>query len=133
MALRLYRCYNPGCEGNKERSVPGFDFASEKPVCPKCGIDQKSPRVGQMIQTLTVVHFDPPSGIDSIGCGHAACSPTLKVGAGAVASGSPSAVSCPECRKTKEWHAANVENLADPKYDIPVSVTQAGPVAVGDN
>lgn len=116
---KLYRCYN--CTGAK--GMPGKDFEARRPQCPDCGATGEP-----TIVELAVIHFDPPSGIDSRGSNDAACNPGLRIfgkGPNLMMSGVPSAVTCRACQATQLWRdaaeAAGIPTVPE-HLDVPVTL-----------
>ena len=114
-----YRCSNCGKE-----------FVSESPKC-VCGVDPATdPRHAALLTELATIHYDPPSGIGSLGVGTLACNPARKV-AGSRATGVPAVVNCERCRATDAWktaHRAEGDPEFVPSEDEKVSVTPKGVV-----
>lgn len=114
-----YVCYNSKC-GPLPR---GFHFASEQPVCPKCGIRQDEPRYGRLIVEACVVHFEAPGKAEGYGVGYAACAgPGMKTKG--PKQGEPSVVTCDKCKETDAYKAAIAVNKAEvvPDKDFKVAL-----------
>lgn len=99
----LWRCQNREC-GIDTGGMPSFEFESDLPVCPKCGIDKRRPEYRNSIVALVTIHFHMPDkrgpdiGTGSryrIGCGGSM--------SGKRATGDATQVNCPECKKTVEY------------------------------
>lgn len=125
--MKLWKCYNPKCAPN---GVPGFDFAADAGVCPKCGVDIKHPRFGRFIAARVVIHFDPPSGVvEGVGMGRPACLPNEPPGGKYRMTGHHLAVTCPACQQAPEYLTAATEASIHPDYDVPVDIdVKAGTV-----
>lgn len=97
----LFRCGNPRCKLDPD-GPNGFDFESDRPVCPKCAAKLGDPRTGRFIARMVVVHYEAPDErYEGIGVGHALCDPALT---NAVlgrrkeqGSNAPTAVNCEKC------------------------------------
>ncbi|WP_020474925.1 hypothetical protein [Zavarzinella formosa] len=119
---KLYRCYN--CSDDK--GMPGRDFAADKPVCPKCGLDgSPGSRFASKIVALRTIHLDPPHPtVKSAGTGQPACG-VPRLGSMAM-TGDPNVVNCPKCRETPEWKTLKARRDASPDDielpDFPVVV-----------
>lgn len=122
--MRLYRCY--ACLNDK--GTHGVDFATDAadPTCPTCGIAKSDKRAGQFIETLVLLHWEPPHphpGLAArVGCGHLACDPSVKTGMGGAGhrvTAEPSVVNCPGCKASAVFKAAAASRL-DPRFDLPV-------------
>lgn len=106
--MKPYRCQNKRCSTDPHGRLI-YDFWCEPPgKCPKCGLVEGDPRSRGLVIALVVVHFNPPHpAIDDLGTGFVACSPDVRVGTGNVrATGDPTVVTCPDCKKTPEFIAA---------------------------
>ena len=102
-----FRCSNPLCTTDAttgERFF--FDFWSERPVCPKCKVDGKA--MPQVVFPLEIHHFDPPSAVPGVHTRLLAC--TGRTGGGAMMTGNPNHVNCPECRATDAFKKAAEEH-----------------------
>lgn len=113
----LYRCYN--CVNDSGR--PGFDFLAEVCKCPKCGVDpvMENKRFEGRIVRLEITHFDPPHPFVK-GCGTnlPACGkPRASVNS---MSGEPSAVNCPNCRKTQAFLDKESAIIIHPEDDFEI-------------
>lgn len=102
-----YRCNNADCSELPGGAI-GYDFAGDKPVCPKCKHSGDDPNFTDMIATLTDVHLlasDPNGQLVSRNLGRRviACQPQRKDIGGNVTSvtADPSCVTCDACRATQ--------------------------------
>lgn len=89
-------CFN--CEN--EKGFPGLKFRAAKPVCPKCGADGSLPEYAPYVSRRTEVHFDPPHPIlKNRGTRLRLCDgkSIFEAQKTNVATGSPHAVTCPDC------------------------------------
>jgi hypothetical protein len=96
------------------------EFEAALPACTACGIDPAAdPRDADLVVPLVTVHFDPPTRRTGRGCGHAACDPKLKVGAGAAFSGEPRAVNCAACKASAPFVASG--GVANSFVNLPLT------------
>lgn len=100
--MPLFRCCNtPKCAPQGQET----EFITEKPVCPKCGLDGTNPKYARFIERLTIIHFDPPEGIaEGVGVNLSLCRnepPTIlnRKRPFEQLTSDPEAVTCRECRK----------------------------------
>lgn len=98
--MALWRCNSLKCEGKT--------FLSERPKCPVCGLDAEADaRFADVIIKLTIIHFDPPSGVvRGRGKNVTLCDGTPVRSLGKKheqASGDPEAVNCQACRAHKDF------------------------------
>ena len=97
---KFFNCYN--CEDDKGK--PGFNFAAEKPVCPKCGLDGTDPHVAHLIVPCRLIHFEPPHPIaKNRGTGKLACGADRP---GTQSTGVITAANCPACLASEAGKAA---------------------------
>ena len=98
--MSLFKCYNcPGPGG-----VPGRDFEADKPVCPTCTLDGGHADGAGVVVRRETVHYQLPHKVLKVrGSGVRACDG--KPAAASYTSPEPSAVNCPECRKTEAFRA----------------------------
>ena len=112
----LFRCYN--CKN--EAGIPGRDFIGEGSACPECKLDtNKDKRFAGRIIRLEITHFDPPHPFVK-GCGTnlPACGkPRASVNS---MSGEPSAVNCPNCRKTQAFLDKESAIIIHPEDDFEI-------------
>ncbi len=120
--MKMFRCYN--CENAK--GMPGLDFPADAPVCPNCGLDGRDPKFAGLFAPLVCIHFDAPHAVaKNRGVGHAACDPKLPIGT-VRGSGHPDAVSCPACRETEAFQAAQKAVSVNPEDNFPLTVDLQG-------
>lgn len=116
--MKLWKCY--ACFDAKGR--PGKGFSAPKPECPWCGAST----LRGMVAEVSVIHFDPPSGIPNVGSNDAACNPGIRLGGGKVMlTGEPSAVTCVKCKDTqlfKDAAEAMGEGAVHAAADFPVVI-----------
>ena len=110
--MPLFRCLN--CMN---------EFTAEKPSCADCELDPaKDKRHAEFFLPLLIHHFDPPTKVEGIGKGHAACDSRIKVGRiykpKCMFTGETSAVNCPACKATDEFKKA--EGSSPGMIAIPV-------------
>lgn len=117
--MPVYRCTN--CKREAEHPAPR---------CEPCGLDPaRDPRDAPLVVELAAIHFDPPHAtVKGRGLGHAACDPAnprLKVGVGAAFTGEREHVTCPACRASAAYAAA--EGVAvGPPADMTLTPKAAG-------
>lgn len=109
---KLWKCYN--CE--TPIGVIGYDFESDVPVCPKCGLDGRDPVMASRMTERVVIHFDPPHPImRGRGINKRACDGKPIHGGYAV--GEPANVTCPECKTSDAF--LKVTGGEPPKVVVP--------------
>ena len=110
--LKLFRCKAKKCQA-KDKGM----FWSKKmwPTCPQCHLDSADPKLGQIVQRLVIVHFDPPTEHEGIGHSHRACDAGIAIQAPDTqrgpnpwhaGSGDPRQVNCPACRQSSAFKQA---------------------------
>jgi len=105
--MSRYRCY--GCVG--EGGLRGRDFEADKPECEKCGITAASRKdLRDLVVELAVIHFDPPSKVEGVGEGKAACDPRVVTHTpGRHFTMHAASATCPRCRAADAWKRAAAE------------------------
>lgn len=91
-----YLCLN--CIG--ETGVKGAGFRSNKPVCPRCGVDARNPELASFVVRCVETHFEPPHPVlRNRGTRKRLCDGELifKNQDTNRATGDPREVSCPAC------------------------------------
>lgn len=109
--------------------MPGRDFASEKPICPHCGLDgTPGTRFANRILALRTLHFDPPHpSVTDAGTGVPACG-AVRQNATAM-TGDPNVVNCPACRKSLVWLTAKkkwdqtADDFEPPVVELAIDAT----------
>lgn len=113
---KFFKCYN--CESDK--GTPGRDFAGEKPICPKCGLDGTDPHVAHLIVACRLIHFEAPHPIaKNRGSGQLACGADRK---GAQVTGEISAANCPACLVSEAGKAAVAAKDAGDEFDMELLI-----------
>lgn len=108
---KLWRCMNQKCQATGDNR-----FSADQGVCPKCGLTEKHPKFGHVVQRLPKIHFDPPSEVAGYGKTVRACDETQPIQAALLPGGIPTpwhqgtgnvyAVTCPECKETLAFKEA---------------------------
>ena len=113
--MPMYRCY--GCRR---------EFEAAKPICEPCGIDAvANPRDKEVVVRLVTIHLDPPGRRVGVGKNHAACDPTIKLGAkNCQFTAEPSAVTCPKCKATDVFAAVEEGGAAASELFLSRPVTK---------
>lgn len=142
---RRYRCYNCHVVGSHKL---GFDFVGPADLaavaCPSCGIEASGARGSQLIQTVAVIHFEPPAvgnraatfeGSNKVrvrgtlGSDRVAC-PAADDGSAQLLqlrrTGEPSAVTCPACIGSEVFKAHAGRTAVDPRFDLPTTPAPGG-------
>ena len=116
--MRLWKCTMAECSADADTPV-GFDFVSEFPVCPKCGVDGRSLEGRGVVVKRETIHLlvvDKTGPGPIIGQGKrlkALCNPSLKLGNGFRATGEPASVSCPACKAHDDFKGVETPGMPD--------------------
>jgi hypothetical protein len=116
--MYLFRCLNPKCADDPNGKL-GHDFYWEAPICPKCGIDGRSPKYGRFMEVLTTIHYDPPEGIvDGVGKNIALCNGKTSYELGMArpleqVTGEPGSVTCPACKAHDDFPKSFIESAPE--------------------
>lgn len=118
-----YRCY--GCVS--EGGLRGRDFDADRPECDRCGITAASRKdLRDLVVELAVIHFDPPSRVDGVGEGKAACDDRIVThSANRKFTGYAASVTCARCRAADAWKRAAADQGGRefvPEGDVPLKV-----------
>jgi hypothetical protein len=107
MSLRPYRCQNPDCTTDAAGRLI-HDFWAEAPVCPRCGLDGRTPLGRDVVVALELLHFAEPTAVRGKSTGRPACDGRGRIGVFPyvhVTAYAPAA-NCPKCRRTEAWQRA---------------------------
>ncbi len=116
--VQRFRCYN---------CAPPHEFSACLPVCPKCGADARIESNAPYLVTLVTIHFDPLHPVlhgygpgkyaqSGRGQGIMACTEN-QWPPGTTVSGETAVVTCPACRETAAFGAAEREQHPDDAAD----------------